>query len=110
MTISIGGGLRNFAYPAGYTGPARNRPAGGAGEAGGASDLSRAIDDLMAEAAKTPAERARDAVLKRHGIDAKGYAALDASTRKSIDAEIAEAVKRTTGTRDRAEGGFSRMA
>ncbi len=107
MTISIGGGMRNFAYPAGYTGPARNRQAG---EADSAASLSHAIDDLMAEATKTPAERARDAVLKRHSIDEKGYRALDADARKLIDAEIAEAVKRTVGKRDGVDTSFSRMA
>jgi hypothetical protein len=107
MTISIGGGMQNFAYPAGYTGPARSKPTG---EGQGTSGFSRALDDLMAEGAKTPAERAREVILKRHGLDDKAYGALGADARKAIEAEIADAVKRTVGTRDRVEPSFMRIA
>jgi len=106
MAINIGSGLQNFAYPAGYTGPTRSKESGGTELD---ANLSRAIEDLKEAAAKTPAERARDAVLKKHGIDEKGYASLDADLRKAIEEEIAEAVKRTVGTRDKAESTFMRM-
>lgn len=109
MTIAIGGALKNFTYPAGYSGPTRSNRSGET-QGAGASDISRAIEDLMAEATKTPAERARDAVLKKHGLDNKAYGALDADSRKIIDAEVAEAVKRTIGTREKAESSFMRMA
>lgn len=106
MTIKIGSGLQNFAYPAGYTGPSGGKQSG---EVQSDPNLSRAIEDLKEAAAKTPAERARDAVLKKHGIDEKGYDALDADTRKAIEEEIAEAVKRTVGTKEKAESTFIRM-
>ncbi|MFB0871979.1 MULTISPECIES: hypothetical protein [unclassified Sphingobium] len=106
MTIKIGSGLQNFAFPAGYTGPSGGKQSGGVQAD---ANLSRAIEELKEAAAKTPAERARDAVLKKHGIDEKGYNELDAAARKAIDEEIAEAVQRTVGAKEKAETSFIRM-
>jgi len=46
------------------------------------------------EAAKTPAERARDQVLKKHGLTEESYRTLPPEQKKAIDAEIATAVQR----------------
>ena len=46
------------------------------------------------EAAKTPAERARDQVLKQHNLTEDSYKALPPDQKKAIDAEIATAVQR----------------
>jgi hypothetical protein len=63
----------------------------------GASDAV-AFEKILAafkkEAAKTPAERARDQVLKKHGLTEDSYRTLPAEQKKAIDAEIASAVQR----------------
>lgn len=107
MGISIGSGMQNFAYPVGYSGPGFGKASG---EAQVDTSLSRAIADLKDAAVKTPAERARDAVLEKHGLDEKGYAALESDARKAIDKEIADAIERTTGAKQRAESTFLRLA
>ncbi|WP_420145191.1 hypothetical protein [Sphingobium sp.] len=106
MAITIGSGLQNFAFPVGYTGPSGGKQSG---EAKVDSNLARAIEDLKEAAAKTPAERARDEILKRNNLDEKSYAALDADARQAIDEQIAEAVKQATGVKDKAESTFMRL-
>jgi len=100
------GKMQNFPFPTGYMGPSRGK---GTGEAPQDVNLARAIEDLKEAAAKTPGERARDAILERHGLDEKGYAALKAEDRKAIDEEIADAVERAMGVKDRAETTFIRL-
>jgi len=96
MTITIGGGMQNFAYPTGYTGPG-SKPASDAF----GSTLDRALEDFKKVATQTPAERARDEVLKKHGLDEKAYTSLQADARKALDQEIADAVKRAAGVEKR---------
>jgi hypothetical protein len=67
--------------------------------AGTASDTdAAAFENILAafekEAAKTPAERARDHVLKKHGLTEDSYRTLPPERKKAIDAEIATAVQR----------------
>lgn len=54
-------------------------------------DVLRAFEK---EAAKTPAERARDEVLKKHDLTEEDYKKLPQEKRDAIDKEIAEAVRR----------------
>lgn len=88
--------------------------AGGAGQsdttantkAAGDSDpaaFERILDAFKKEAAKTPAERARDEVLKKHGLTEDGYRALPPEQKKAVDAEIATAVQRVLHA-DRGKG------
>jgi hypothetical protein len=55
------------------------------------ADILRAFEK---EAAKTPAERARDEVLKKHDLSEEDYQKLPPDKREPIDREIAEAVRR----------------
>lgn len=93
MTITIGEGLQNLPYPKGYTGPARASDR--------AAQFQTKFDTALSEfeklAFQTPAERAREAVLKRHGLDEKALAGLDAAPRNTIEQEIADSVRRATG-------------
>jgi hypothetical protein len=52
------------------------------------------LDAFKKEAAKTPAERARDEVLKKHNLTEDGYKALPPEQKRAIAAEIATAVQR----------------
>jgi hypothetical protein len=68
-----------------------------AAEAAGGTDpalFAQILEAFKKEAAKTPAERARDQVLKQHGLSEDGYKALPPEQKKTIDAEIATAVQR----------------
>ena len=56
-------------------------------------DVLRAFQE---EAAKTPAERAREDVLKKHELTEEDYRKLPPEKRDPIDREIAEAVRRVT--------------
>jgi hypothetical protein len=73
---------------------------GGSGPAGRSStapqqDFAKVLNDFLKEASKTPAERARDDVLKRHGLSEQDYQGLPSDRRTAIDREIAAAVQRT---------------
>ena len=61
------------------------------------------LEAFKKEAAKTPAERARDEVLKKHNLTEDSYKALPPERKKAIDAEIATAVQRVMGT-DKSKG------
>lgn len=65
------------------------------GAAAPVADFAAILDAFKAEAAKTPAERARDEVLKKHDLTEDSYRQLPERERESIDREIAEAVQRT---------------
>ena len=66
--------------------------------AGDASAKAAHFDEILRafekEAAKTPAERARDEVLKKHDLSEQEYRKLPPDKRDAIDKEIAEAVRR----------------
>lgn len=85
MTSPIISSMRNLPYPTGYAGPgpAKSAP----------SEFDRLLEDFQKAATQTPAERAREAVLKRHRLDEDGYKALPADQKVLIDKEVAEAVK-----------------
>ena len=81
---------------------------GGTGKAKGAGDSDPAafaaiLEAFKKEAAKTPAERARDQVLKQHNLTEDSYKALPPDQKKAIDAEIATAVQRVMRT-DKSKG------
>ena len=63
---------------------------------GVAEGFASIIEKFKEEAAKTPAEKARDQVLKKHGISEEQYGQLPADKRKVIDEEIRQAVLRAT--------------
>jgi hypothetical protein len=69
---------------------------GKAKDAGGSDPAAFAaiLAAFKKEAAKTPAERARDQVLKQHNLTEDSYKALPPDQKKAIDAEIATAVQR----------------
>jgi hypothetical protein len=52
------------------------------------------LEAFKKEAAKTPAQRARDEVLKKHNLSEDAYRALPPEQKKVIDAEIAIAAQR----------------
>jgi len=58
-------------------------------------DFAKVLNDFLKEATKTPAERARDDVLTRHGLSEQDYQGLPQGQKTAIDREIAEAVQRT---------------
>jgi hypothetical protein len=64
-----------------------------------AADLDALFANLMKEASKTPEERARDAVLKKHNMSEADYDRLPKDARAGIDSEIAQAVKRVSEQR-----------
>lgn len=80
----------------GATGALSSGTSNAAGSAAAARDAS--FDDILRafekEAAKTPAERARDEVLKKHDLSEADYQKLPPDKREPIDREIAEAVRR----------------
>lgn len=59
-----------------------------------ATSFDQILEAFKKEAAKTPAERARDQVLKTHNLTEDSYRALPPEQKKAIDAEIATAVQR----------------
>ncbi|MET0309552.1 MAG: hypothetical protein ABW023_12670 [Sphingomonas sp.] len=61
-----------------------------------ASDFASILDNFRKAAFETPAERARDQVLKKHNLSEADYQKLPAKERDSIDREVAEAVKKVT--------------
>jgi hypothetical protein len=67
------------------------------GETAGARQASfdAALAAFREEAAKSPAERARDEVLKKHSLSEEAYQRLPEQERAAIDREIVEAVRRT---------------
>ena len=69
---------------------------GGVSAAGttGKTAFDQILEAFKKEAAKTPAERARDGVLKKHNLTEDGYRALPPEQQKAIDAEIATAAQR----------------
>lgn len=71
---------------------------GGRGAGGTAATKGESFEDILRafkeEAAKTPADRARDEVLKKHDLSEEAYRKLPAEKRDPIDREIAEAVRR----------------
>lgn len=98
MSLSISA-MRNIAFPSGYSGPARQKS--------DESGFDLALAELKELASKTPAERARDAVLKRHGLDEKSYAEMPEDSRKLLEREMAEAVQRAIQTKDQASTRFA---
>lgn len=78
----------------GTNGATRARDAGGAKSAADPAAFERILDAFKKEAAKTPAQRARDEVLKKHNLTEDDYKKLPSDQKKAIDAEIATAVQR----------------
>ncbi len=62
-------------------------------------DFSEAFRKLREEASKTPEERAREGVLKKHGLSEDDYRRMPESDRKGLDSEIAQAVRRASEQR-----------
>jgi hypothetical protein len=60
----------------------------------GKTAFDQILEAFKKEAARTPAERARDGVLKKHNLTEDSYRALPPEQRKAIDAEIATAAQR----------------
>jgi len=83
MTISSIGGSISAAQAIGDTDKAADPAA-----------FAKILDAFKKEAAKTPAERARDEVLKKHNLTEADYKGLPSDQKKAIDAEIATAVQR----------------
>lgn len=61
-----------------------------------AADFAAILDAFQNEAAKTPAERAREIVLKKHDMSEADYKALPQAKRDVIDREIADMVRKMT--------------
>lgn len=78
----------------------------GPGSTTGATDpaaFEKILEAFKKEAAKTPAERARDEVLKKHNLTEDDYKRLPSDQKKAIDTEIATAVQRVMRA-DKGEG------
>ena len=60
----------------------------------GKTAFDQILEAFKKEAAKTPAERARDDVLKKHNLTEDSYRALPPEQKKVIDQEIATAAQR----------------
>jgi len=100
MSIGIGA-IGNFPFPPGYAGPgSASAPGAGAG----ASDFQKVLEEFRNVAFQTPAERARDEVLKRNGLDERSYAELSTERRQAIDQQVAEAVQAVTRVRTEKDG------
>ena len=78
----------------GGTAPSGQAGATGTSAAANSAAFSKILAAFEKEAAKTPAERARDAVLKKHNLTEAGYEALPPDQKKVIDSEIKTAVQR----------------
>ncbi|MES3100614.1 hypothetical protein [Sphingomonas faeni] len=59
------------------------------------SDFDKILADFQKLARQTPAERAREAVLKKHNLSEDSYKSLQGPAREAIDKEIVEAVRQT---------------
>lgn len=78
----------------------------GSGDAKAPTDpaaFAKILDAFKKEGAKTPAQRARDEVLKKHNLTEDDYNRLPSDQKKAIDAEIATAVQRVMRT-DKSKG------
>lgn len=62
-------------------------------------DFTALFEALKKEACKTPEERAREGVLKKHDLSEVDYQRLPKDQRAGIDMEIAAAVRRVTEQR-----------
>ncbi len=83
MMMSIGSnGLGAFT-------PATTTPAASKQKSG----LDAALAAFEKEATKTPAEKIRDEVLKKHGLSEDQYDKLSGPQKDAIDKEVQEAVK-----------------
>jgi hypothetical protein len=60
----------------------------------GGTAFDQILEAFKKEAAKTPAQRARDEVLKKHNLTEDSYRALPTEQKKVIDQEIATAAQR----------------
>ena len=78
----------------GYTKATQAQAAGDSKAAADPAAFDRILAAFKKEAAKTPAERARDEVLKKHNLTEDDYKTLPSDQKKAIDAEIATAVQR----------------
>lgn len=84
----------------GIAGVAGTADAAAAGTAGGtssgtlASKVPDAVENFLAEAKKTPAQRIRDDWLARHKMSEEDLASMPAEKREAIEKEIAEELKR----------------
>ena len=79
---------------AGYGAAGAGRPS-----ATGDSAFDAILDDFRKEITKTPAQRAREAVLAKHDLTEEDYQKLPPEKREQIDKEIVEAVRRVTDKR-----------
>jgi hypothetical protein len=57
------------------------------------ADFQAMLDQFQKEIIKTPEERAKDAILKKHGLSEQDYERLPKNVRQSVDREIANAVR-----------------
>ncbi len=64
-----------------------------------ALDFVALMAKLKEEACKTPEQRAREGVLKKHDLSEEDYRRLPPDKRAGIDAEIAQAVRRVAEQR-----------
>jgi TPP-dependent pyruvate/acetoin dehydrogenase alpha subunit len=62
------------------------------------SGADRAVEDFRAEAKKSPIDRLREAILKRHGLSQDQFEALPADKQGPILKEIEDALKQRTET------------
>lgn len=62
-------------------------------------DFAAILEAFKKAAAQTPAERARETVLRKHEMSEEDYEALPQAKRKAIDREIADMVRKTTEQR-----------
>ena len=76
-------------------GIAGTRPAAGP-TAKSPADFAAILEAFKHAAAQTPAERAREAVLKKHDMTEEDYNALPSAKRDAIDREIADMVRKVT--------------
>jgi len=77
------------------SGIAGTRPATGP-TAKSPADFAAILEAFKHAAAQTPAERAREAVLKKHDMSEEDYRALPQAKRDAIDREIADMVRKVT--------------
>lgn len=66
----------------------------GMSKASPADDIEALFANLMKEARKTPEERAREGVLKKHNMSEDDYRRMPQAQRDGIDREIAQEVRR----------------
>jgi len=82
---------------------AQAQSSGNAKTAADPAAFAKILDAFKKEGAKTPAQRARDEVLKKHNLTEDDYNRLPSDQKKAIDAEIATAVQRVMRT-DKSKG------